>query len=293
MKKKIISLCLVVALGATAVIGGTLAYFTDTDEATNVVTFGNVKIEQMEQERDGSEFVQNQNIVPAVLTKLTKDNVTVNGYTFPIRSLAGNYNDKIVSVKNTGTNPAYIRTIIAVPSINGYDDDPDATFNPLHWNYLDASDFGGTGYDWTAAKNDGHVSQTYKDGDGNIVSVAVKVPNVTIGETTYDLYVGTYNEAVPAGKITAPAMVGFYLHDTFGFGNIDTDAEEEYFFVDKNGDTQDLSQWIKPDSNGIATMNILVASQACQVEGFADAWEALDASFGVIDQSHNPWMGNS
>ena len=38
MKKKIISLCLVVALGATAVIGGTLAYFTDTDDATNVIT---------------------------------------------------------------------------------------------------------------------------------------------------------------------------------------------------------------------------------------------------------------
>lgn len=44
MKKKIVSLCLVVALIAVAVIGGTLAYFTDTDSATNTFTVGNVDI---------------------------------------------------------------------------------------------------------------------------------------------------------------------------------------------------------------------------------------------------------
>ena len=42
MKKKIIALCLVVCLLAIAVIGGTLAYFTDTDTATNVITVGKV-----------------------------------------------------------------------------------------------------------------------------------------------------------------------------------------------------------------------------------------------------------
>ena len=45
MKKKVISLCLVVALVAIAVIGGTLAYFTDTtDTKDNVFTVGNVNI---------------------------------------------------------------------------------------------------------------------------------------------------------------------------------------------------------------------------------------------------------
>lgn len=43
MKKKILSLCLVVALAATAIIGGTLAYFTDTDNATNTFTTANVR----------------------------------------------------------------------------------------------------------------------------------------------------------------------------------------------------------------------------------------------------------
>ena len=45
MKKKILSLTLVVCLLAIAVVGGTLAYFTDTDnEVTNTFTVGNVQI---------------------------------------------------------------------------------------------------------------------------------------------------------------------------------------------------------------------------------------------------------
>lgn len=45
MKKKIMAVCLTVCLAAVAVIGGTLAYFTDKDEAENVFTVGNVNID--------------------------------------------------------------------------------------------------------------------------------------------------------------------------------------------------------------------------------------------------------
>lgn len=52
MKKKIVSLCLCVALLAVAV-GGTLAYFTDTTEAKeNVFTVGNINIILTETEWD-------------------------------------------------------------------------------------------------------------------------------------------------------------------------------------------------------------------------------------------------
>lgn len=45
MKKKIVSVCLVVCLLATAIIGTTLAYFTDeTEVVTNTFTSGNVDI---------------------------------------------------------------------------------------------------------------------------------------------------------------------------------------------------------------------------------------------------------
>lgn len=44
MKKKLVTLCAALALCATAIIGGTLAYFTDTKTATNTFSVGNVAI---------------------------------------------------------------------------------------------------------------------------------------------------------------------------------------------------------------------------------------------------------
>ena len=59
MKKKIVSLCLCVALLAVAVIGGTLAYFTDTTEVkTNVFTVGDVEIKLDEPEWEEPETVE-------------------------------------------------------------------------------------------------------------------------------------------------------------------------------------------------------------------------------------------
>ena len=50
MKKKIAALCVVICLLAVAAIGGTLAYFTDNETATNVFTMGKVDIELTETE---------------------------------------------------------------------------------------------------------------------------------------------------------------------------------------------------------------------------------------------------
>lgn len=55
--KKITALCLCVALLAVAVVGASLAYFTDTDNATNTFTVGNVKIDLIESKfhREGND----------------------------------------------------------------------------------------------------------------------------------------------------------------------------------------------------------------------------------------------
>ena len=55
--KKLIAWLLVLALTAAVSIGATLAYLTDTDEDVNVMTVGNVKIDQLEQKRNGDAFV--------------------------------------------------------------------------------------------------------------------------------------------------------------------------------------------------------------------------------------------
>ena len=48
MKKKLTAIFLCVALLAIAIVGATLAYFTDTKSATNTFTVGNVKIDLIE-----------------------------------------------------------------------------------------------------------------------------------------------------------------------------------------------------------------------------------------------------
>ena len=292
MKKKILALCLVVVLAITAVTGATLAYFTDVDKAENVFTVGNIDIIQREsqrvledrvivddkapadQEANIESFENNKKAAPGVLNKLEKAPITVEGYNFKIRSLEGNYIDKIVSVYNNSNEPAYMRTIIAIPNMNGFDDDKDATYNPLHWNYLDATDFNNVGWDWNGNK-DANVDQDDK-------IAAVKIDGVE-----YDIYVATHNQAVPAKSWTSPSLVGFYLHDTVGHD------ENGYFFINGAKEKKDLNEWMTADEQGNVALKILVATQACQIDGFADAWEALDTAFGDITATNHPWISTT
>ncbi len=90
MKKKILALCLVIALAVTAVTGVTLAYFTDTDAADNVFTIGNVDIELTEpkwdENLDGAEKIED---------------------VYPGQEI-----EKDPTVTNTGSNPCYVRVTV-------------------------------------------------------------------------------------------------------------------------------------------------------------------------------------
>ena len=87
MKKKILVLCLVVALAVTAVVGGTLAYFTAEGKAHNVITSGGVEIAVKEwaNEEKTVPFRDLDGVMPGM--KVTK----------------------IAEVKNTGSADAWIR----------------------------------------------------------------------------------------------------------------------------------------------------------------------------------------
>jgi len=109
MKKKIIGLSLVVALVAMLFAGMTIAYFTDSDKATNVFTIGDINIELTEDvgvtDSDGKD--------------VTDKRVTVNnGNATFTNILPGNVITKAPTVKNIGSNPAYVRTTVIV---NNYD----------------------------------------------------------------------------------------------------------------------------------------------------------------------------
>lgn len=89
MKKKIVTLALVAALVAVAVVGATLAYFTDTKEATNTFTVGNVTIDLTEPAWD--------------------DPLTGTGAKDAPTVYAGEPLAKNPMVENIGANPCFVR----------------------------------------------------------------------------------------------------------------------------------------------------------------------------------------
>lgn len=96
MKKKLTLIATAVALGALVVVGATMAYFTSQDTATNVVTTGNVKIEIQESTTDTNGAIKGEQ--KEVNGDITYSNIT-----------PGSRLSKVVDVKNTGSNDAFIR----------------------------------------------------------------------------------------------------------------------------------------------------------------------------------------
>lgn len=151
MKKKIVAFMLVISMMAIALIGGTLAYFTDFDAATNVMTMGNVDIEQIELERgpEGSliPFTQDKFVFPAVgEAKWEDEAIEVGGGVQKVFDVE-NVIDKFVYVKNTGANDVYVRTIVAIEAPN-YDRN-----NLIHVNINNTD--GVTMTDWAAVEING------------------------------------------------------------------------------------------------------------------------------------------
>jgi len=134
-KKKILTIAISVALVAILVVGASLAYFTDTKQATNTFTVGGVKIELIEQQRNEAgdalvDFVQNKVLMPIAGSAQAAEK---DSFGLPV---VGNYVDKIVTIKNTGKSDAYIRAYFAIPS--ALDDGSErfnAGLNILHFNF--------------------------------------------------------------------------------------------------------------------------------------------------------------
>ena len=103
MKNRKLLLIVSLVLALTMSLGGTLAYLTDTDAAVNVMTLGNVDIEQLENGKEEDGFENFQPLYPAYYTADDYNKAT---------DVVGKL-DKKVTVKNVGTSDAYVRTVIA------------------------------------------------------------------------------------------------------------------------------------------------------------------------------------
>ncbi len=257
MKKKILVFALTIGMIAIAITSFTLAYFTDTKSATNTFTVGNVSIKLIEQQRgeDGLEdFEQSKRLYP-IVGSAQGDNKDVYGM-----PTAKNYVDKMVTIKNNGTESAYIRAYFAIPSAldDGYETF-NASMNVLHFNFGNkvvngnVSTTGGVEWIWT---HNGKLNYFETTMDG----------------IKYNVYFADYYMPLEAGETTERFVDGVYLDKSFNIVGSKAYAFDKELTLDTGWDWSNVS--------------CPVFAIACQSEGFASAAEAFDAAFGA---KYNPW----
>ncbi len=135
MKKRSLLLCLALVLSLTMAIGGTLAYLTDTEYDTNVMTLGNVDIKIEEN------FDALKPLYPAVIEG---------------EKITGAITKEVFVKNESKTSAAYVRTILAFPALSDGEDTWRVTLeegSPIVLKYDDAF-----------KKDDIHTVETTIDG---------------------------------------------------------------------------------------------------------------------------------
>ena len=261
MKKKVVTLCLVLALAAIAIAGGTIAYFNDTAEAENVFTAGGVKVELIEQQVNEAgtalePFEQNQVLMPIVgSAQGEKDDFG--------QPVAKNYIDKIVTVKNTGASPAWVRAYFAIPSAldDGFEESFNASMNILHFNFgnKDGVSTYNNQWLWGSVAKPNHGGWNYFE--------------TTIAGVSYNVYFADYYQKLAAGATTEQFVSGVYLDK-----DVDITDDGKYT-ITRKGVTSVIEGF-----DGSAKCPIFVV--AVQADGFDTVDAAVTAAFGA---DFNPW----
>ena len=207
MKRKIVTVCLAAVLVIIAVAGASLAYLTDTDERTNTFTVGDVDITLVEQ-RKGANGLESYGEGSYKLK--------------PGKSNDGNAVSKIVTVKNNGTEDAYVWVELRIPAYlvsNEYKAEPhtNESKNALHWNSYGCFNVEyNSGNYWRLAVSDGIVDADHKVTNANMVAVEDGLWHdyeyVGTEDNGNTVVIRTKMENVlPAGKTSLPALAQVYM----------------------------------------------------------------------------------
>ena len=271
MKKKLTVIFLCVALAAIAIVGASLAYFTDTKSVTNTFTVGKVKIDLIESKfhREGNDN-SGDTTIPDPTHKVVADDgmkYVTTGHTMftdeEIKKDAETYKTDYLAVKgknmvpgrnfakcpyvvNTGANDAYVRIRVMIP--HDGDVDNGGIINAMFCSTATSSgefQHGANGVLWPVVEENG-----YTDGNG----------------LEYDVYTFTRTKPLKAG-----AMTEWNVWNFVGIGKDVTNADIEKAIG--NG-------VITETENGALSLKVLVQADAIQAEGFANAtaaWAAFDA----------------
>lgn len=271
MKKKILALSMCIALAAIAIVGASLAYFTDTKSEKNTFTVGNVKIELLESQYHrvnagkgnaagateplSGGYLWAANVDMKGTAENTPNYVTSGevwkGQYFSdaqIEADAATYKDgyfkkhsqKMVPganvrknpyVKNTGANDAYIRVRVLVPV---------SLFEIID---------GGPSY-WTDSALENEVTSEAVKAYNAADYKATNVPQVERDGIKYYQFDFTYTDPVKPGEVTFWNV----------WGNI---------AIDKNATAEQLAN--------VESFDVIFEADAIQADGFADATAAFAA----------------
>ena len=276
MKKKLTAIFLCVALVAIAVVGASLAYFTDTKSATNTFTVGNVKIDLIESKfhREGNDNSGDTSIPDPTHKVIADDGMkyVTTGHTMftdaEIKADAETYADDYLAVKgenmvpgrgvakcpyvvNTGANDAYVRIRVMIPSAANND-------------FVTVENGGVITNQWcTTSMLCGEFQSGAQTGWPVIEKGVVK------NGVTYDVYTFTRTEPLKAG-----AMTEWNVWNFIGVDKTATSAD-----IQKALDAGAITV-VGTDGAQVMALNVLVEADAIQADGFANAtaaWKAFDA----------------
>lgn len=252
-KKTILVAAIAVMLVAALVVGGTLAYFTDTKTETNTFTTGKVSITLNEENADGTPFTQNQKLLPGSQTK-------------------NNIAKRVTITNNTGSEEAYVWLEELIPKALDSTDGSTGTNNIIHINT--------PGSTWDKYRED---SRYWADGQTKALPLEQTwdldpeeelashlgpegfAGTETIDGVVYNKYIKMYHGKLAAGEETTLGMSQVYMDS-----KVDTNAQGQYTI---NGKVIDYDF-----TKGV---NIIVRAYAIQADGFADVYAAYKGYHGI------------
>lgn len=254
-KKSILMAAIAVMLVAVLVVGGTLAYFTDTKSADNTFTTGKVSITLNEKNADGTPFTQNQVLLPGSQTK-------------------NNIAKRVTITNNTGSQDAYVWLEELIPAALDSTDGSTGTNNIIHintpgstWdNYRTDNRF------WAEGQTEAlPLEQTWDlDPETELNIPSYVGPEGFAGQETidgivYNKYIKLYHGKLAAGEETTLGMSQVYMDS-----KVDTNDQGQYTI---NGEVINYDF-----TKGV---NIIVRAYAIQADGFNDVYAAYKGYYGI------------
>lgn len=301
--KRILAMVLSVAIVAAVAIGGTVAYLTDTDSATNVFTVGNVEIKLLEHQRkstastaDGNftvtkstdlEDFQDKNMMPIIpdLDADGKETLLLDDLGM---NKAQNYQDKIIRVQNTGSSDAWVRIFVAIPA--ALENTETDTRTVLHWDKGERFDVNTKG-----AYNTDAAASPYTTEFG----APTNAGSISVGDVEYNVYCFTRRQPLKANETTAAAVVGLYLDEM-----VDNNSDDGYYYLGSKTNpanritTHGLGAKKEDGSYYPAydfEQNVLipVCAEAVQTTGFESADQAFTRAINGNYDPYNPWRAGN